>query len=316
MNNMIGLNRGMKNGNFSFSVGKSEVLCLTKRVIQLGGGVAVASFIIPGVSSHSNHNTGIDVVSQPLSVKEWLAIVVTVAFLLIIALMAVLRKFLRSEAKIIKKLSKEDDWFETFFLNIFNQGQNNLKPNKQKAGTWLKEISRIKQQLVDKFNSNKVQTDTLVTSKSENDDLNIIREKVKRPTEKSKKETIKSRVLENKAKAAPCGIDEKKQYDVHLSNNNKATWDMLFDIKTSKPAHLVIKGTDVVTLIKALVGAVRKNNNLHHIYFRDIDLGSFEIGHGKDGKGCLTSTYAQNVKEAIEKAVESEYIAKDKVAVK
>lgn len=111
-------------------------------------------------------------------------------------------------------------------------------------------------------------------------------------------------------------VEIKKEYTTNLTGKKLTTWNQLFEITKSKPDHLVISATEIKKLIGALSGTIEKSGKRYHIYFNNKNLGHYEITHGTDKAKLLTSGYAQNVKKAIEKALDSGYISENLVKVK
>lgn len=108
----------------------------------------------------------------------------------------------------------------------------------------------------------------------------------------------------------------KKKYQVNLGGTNKTTWDLLFAHKKSKPEHGKIKGNDIETLIIALGGTVIPKSKSKQIFFNNNKkLGNYEVMHKGDMQHHLSSDYAERVKQAIEKAIESGYIDQNLVRV-
>ncbi len=140
--------------------------------------------------------------------------------------------------------------------------------------------------------------------------------KIDQPTPKTQNKNITECVV---IKKDPL-LETKKEYTTNLTGDHLKTWNQLFEITKSKPDHLTISSKKVINLITTLGGTITKSGKRYHVYFGNKNLGSFEITHGKgktkDKAGQLTADYAQNVKIAIESAIESGYISKNFVEVK
>lgn len=157
---------------------------------------------------------------------------------------------------------------------------------------------------------------TTATEYSKHEPRIKISKKIDKPTAKTQnKNTVKNTVI----KKTPV-IETNKEYIVNLTRDHLTTWNQLFEITKSKPDHLVIPASEIIKLITTLGGHITKSGKYYHMHFGNKNLAHFEITHGKgktkDKAETLTAHYAQNIKEGIEKAIDSGYISEHFVKVK
>lgn len=100
-----------------------------------------------------------------------------------------------------------------------------------------------------------------------------------------------------------------------LSTKRQTTLKMLF---AEKLPHFTIKATSIQKLINALGGIVKgsgKGGSQFSIYWGNSQsqAGTYEVAHGRDAKGYLTSDYAANVAKAIKVGVENAHIARETI---
>lgn len=207
----------------------------------------------------------------------------------------------------IKKMLKALRQYNAIFLNR----KNPLKKRMPKQMD--PNISREKNKLQKTSRDNNIQDYLWIQYEDPQIDQSSLIPKEKKKT-KGIEDPSKAPTKKANRQSSDEEIEKANVPTLELSSGNQGTLGSLYDNGRSRPDHLVIKGTDVKTLIKALGGKVEGNKGNFKILFgSNKKMGDYEVAHGGDRKGYLTSNNAQNVKEAIAQAVRVGYVAEETI---
>ena len=117
-------------------------------------------------------------------------------------------------------------------------------------------------------------------------------------------------LIEQKTNIANLAIQPKPTFEI-LNTKHQETLKALFQ---EKPGHLTISEKDVKSLIKALGGkSVGATGSQLNIFWNGSNkhAGEYEVTHGNDTPGYLTSGYATRVADAICIGLKHDCIAKE-----
>lgn len=106
------------------------------------------------------------------------------------------------------------------------------------------------------------------------------------------------------------GIDQKPKVEKLVLKLNKNQEETLQAVLLEKPPHYVISGKEIENLIEALGGTVQgaSGSNFHICWKGLAKDGEYEMAHGGDNKGYLTSKWAKRVGKAIRLGVTNDKV--------
>ena len=315
------INIESRNGRYSILRDGTEVIGINRRVVQAGIGTVAVCYMMGTFNKESTLTSNYNYTTRRIEVVEpesftysdyliflnfGLLCLVTVFRGLLNKMDKIVSRYLREASKDLRTCRRITDKLSKEYIknSLTQEGEILTKRRKETAALAAKGRSN-NPDLKRRYD---IPAPVLIKS-------NPLKEKVKGTEKCALTKTDAIIIKEVKKPNGTVGVEQKTKYKVNLSNNNKATWDMLFDTTKSRPEHLEIKGSGIENLIKGLGGGINKTPSKKiQIIFSGKMLGTYEVTHGGDKIGYLTSKYAQRVKEAIEKAVELGYIVKHVVS--
>lgn len=192
--------------------------------------------------------------------------------------------------------------------------RNNEIPSQKQAASQIN-ILTINPPIEDNFED--VEKETSELFKVMRGWIELSQEKKLALKAKKEKEALEKKKAEKAAeekKETTVSIEKKPMPAVIELKPKKKT--ILNTILSGKSCHLILKGEQIESLIKALGGDVTAGGkNKFDITWKGKRTGEYEVLHDRDPRGYLTAEFVNRVGHAILEAVRQGYIAEDTIAV-